>query len=126
MIWFVYLLYETTVDIPSCGRSGSRDTYVGMTDDVFSRVARHNAGEVISTRGRRWKLRAYIGLPTKGMAAAVERWLKCGNTREKRIRLAACGLDREGISVGAKEIVDSVRLWSKRHPALRNHMEAIY
>ena len=123
MKWFVYLLYVQGVQVPACGRSGSRDTYVGMSDDVYSRVSRHNAGDVTSTRGRKWRLRAFIGCASRADAAKMERWFKCGDTRGKRIKLAACGLDINGNSAASLEIKDAVNQWARKHPALHHGRE---
>jgi putative endonuclease len=56
--------------------------YVGVTDDLRARLARHNAGEVAHTaKYRPWTLKTYIAFfdPTK--AFAFEKYLKSGSGR---------------------------------------------
>ena len=55
-------------------------TYVGLTEDVTARLAKHNAGEVPSTsRFKPWMLVAYIAVPSRERATALERYLKSGS-----------------------------------------------
>ncbi len=55
-------------------------TYVGMTEDVESRLAVHNSGGVPSTsRYRPWSLIAYVAVQTPTKAAELERYFKTGS-----------------------------------------------
>ncbi|MEI6342350.1 MAG: GIY-YIG nuclease family protein [Verrucomicrobiota bacterium] len=56
--------------------------YVGLTDDLAGRLARHNRGEVPSTRaGAPWEMRNAFGFRDRARAAAFERYLKSGSGR---------------------------------------------
>jgi putative endonuclease len=56
--------------------------YVGMTQDLRDRLARHNAGEVAHTsKFVPWEISTYIGLRDKDRAFALERYLKSGSGR---------------------------------------------
>nr|WP_283813410.1 GIY-YIG nuclease family protein [Bradyrhizobium sp. AUGA SZCCT0177] len=56
--------------------------YVGMTDDLRARLAKHNAGEVPHTsKYRPWRLRTYIAFDDEQRAIAFERYLKSGSGR---------------------------------------------
>jgi predicted GIY-YIG superfamily endonuclease len=87
-LYWVYLLYAEGVEVPAVGCSGSRDTYVGMAPDPYIRLQKHNSGQVNATRGRAWKLKALVPCKCRAEAAIVERWLKNGDTRQKRLRMA--------------------------------------
>ncbi len=70
-MYFVYFL-----------RSDSRPnkTYVGMTEDVMTRLALHNSGGVPSTaRFRPWSLIAYVAVQTQAKAAELEQYFKIGS-----------------------------------------------
>jgi len=55
-------------------------TYVGMTEDVATRLAVHNAGGCPSTqRFRPWHLVAYLAVRDAGTAAELERYFKTGS-----------------------------------------------
>jgi predicted GIY-YIG superfamily endonuclease len=93
--WYVYLLRRITpqcinldtgelTPVLKCTGSGNRLYYVGMTNTLTNRLARHNAGEVPSTRGQQWELMAYAKCATRKEAALLERWLKNGDSRKKR------------------------------------------
>ena len=70
-MYYVYLLRS---------RANPKKTYVGMTDDVDKRLAKHNAGGSPHTaRFRPWELVATIGVCSKTKAAALERYLKSGS-----------------------------------------------
>ena len=63
-------------------RSDSRPnkTYVGMTQDIDSRLAIHNAGKVPSTsRFRPWSMVAYVAVKTPDQAADLECYFKTGS-----------------------------------------------
>ena len=56
--------------------------YVGMTDDLRARLAKHNAGEVQHTsKYRPWRLRTYIAFDDEQRAIAIEKYLKSGSGR---------------------------------------------
>jgi len=55
-------------------------TYVGITEDVPSRVSVHNAGGCPSTeRFRPWELVAYIAVKSRSKAAQLEKYFKSGS-----------------------------------------------
>jgi len=83
-IWHVYLLLDiSAAGKPRTGR-GNRATYVGITNDVNARLAKHNAGEVASTKHTQWNLLAKLPCSDQNTAAVIERWLKTGDSLEKR------------------------------------------
>jgi len=56
--------------------------YVGVTDDLRARLAKHNAGEVPHTsKYGPWRLRTYIAFSDERLATAFERYLKSGSGR---------------------------------------------
>jgi len=56
--------------------------YIGVTHDVRSRLAAHNAGRCPHTaRHRPWQLHVSIELPDEQRALAFERYLKSGSGR---------------------------------------------
>ncbi|MGF6310937.1 putative endonuclease [Bradyrhizobium sp. i1.8.4] len=56
--------------------------YVGITDDVHARLAKHNAREVPHTsKYGPWRLRTYIAFSDERLAIAFERYLKSGSGR---------------------------------------------
>jgi predicted GIY-YIG superfamily endonuclease len=56
--------------------------YVGITEDLRSRLQRHNAGEVPHTsKYAPWKIKTYIAFSAKGQAVAFERYLKSPSGR---------------------------------------------
>ena len=70
-------------------RSGSRQlTYVGWSNDVMARLAKHNVGKgAKTTRGRAWQLLHSEWFPTKREAMSREWHLK--RDRKFRKQLAA-------------------------------------
>jgi putative endonuclease len=77
---FVYVLGNVS--------SSRRLTYVGWTNDVARRIARHNAGKgARSTRGRAWVLLHSEWFPTRREAMSREWHLK--RDRKFRKKLAA-------------------------------------
>ena len=70
-------------------RSGSRQlTYVGWSNDVMARLAKHNVGKgAKTTRGRSWQLLHSEWFPTKREAMSREWHLK--RDRKVRKQLAA-------------------------------------
>ena len=72
---FVYVLGSTN--------NGRRLTYVGWTNDLDKRLAKHNAGTgARSTRGRTWVLLHSETLPTRNAAMSREWYLK----RDRKFR----------------------------------------
>jgi predicted GIY-YIG superfamily endonuclease len=56
--------------------------YIGLTSDVRSRLADHNAGRCSHTaRDRPWQLHVTIELPDEQRAVHFERYLKSGSGR---------------------------------------------
>jgi len=56
--------------------------YVGATDDLRSRLTRHNAGQVPHTaKFRPWKLKTYVAFSDESKAFAFEKYLKSGSGR---------------------------------------------
>ena len=70
-------------------RSGSRAlTYVGWSNDVMKRLAKHNVGKgAKTTRGRAWQLLHSEWFPTRKEAMSREWFLK--RDRKFRKKLAA-------------------------------------
>lgn len=63
--------------------SGNPDHfYVGITKNLRSRLAKHNAGEVPHTsKYLPWKIKTYIGFSDEKQAVAFERYLKSPSGR---------------------------------------------
>jgi predicted GIY-YIG superfamily endonuclease len=60
----------------------SEHFYVGLTDDLRARLAKHNAGEVPHTsKHKPWRLRTYIGFSDGQQAIEFEKYLKSGSGR---------------------------------------------
>jgi len=56
--------------------------YIGLTDDLLNRFAKHNAGRVLHTaKWRPWRLKAYVALRHRVRAADFERYLKSASGR---------------------------------------------
>jgi len=56
--------------------------YVGITDDLRARLAKHNAGEVPHTsKYGPWRMRTYFAFSDEARAFAFERYLKSGSGR---------------------------------------------
>ena len=54
--------------------------YVGLTDDLRARLAKHNAGEVPHTsKFRPWRLKTYIAFSDPDQAVSFEKYLKSGS-----------------------------------------------
>ena len=66
------------------------ETYVGLTDNLRSRFAAHNAGGSIHTaKYKPWRLVTYIAFSDDEKAVAFERYLKTASGRafaNKRLR----------------------------------------
>ena len=60
----------------------SEHFYVGITDDLRPRLAKHNAGEVPHTsKYRPWRLKTYVAFSDEKQAIAFEKYLKSGSGR---------------------------------------------
>jgi predicted GIY-YIG superfamily endonuclease len=60
----------------------SEHFYLGLTDDVPARLAKHNAGEVSHTsKYRPWRLKTYVAFSDERQAIAFEKYLKSGSGR---------------------------------------------
>lgn len=56
--------------------------YVGMTDDLGSRLAKHNDGQVVHTaKFAPWIIDAAIAVRSKAIATQLEQYLKSGSGR---------------------------------------------
>jgi len=75
---FVYVL-------GACGQAGAKEmrTYVGWSNNLDARLAKHNAGTgAKSTRGRQWHLLYVEMFLTRGEAMSREWYLK----RDRKLR----------------------------------------
>ena len=69
---YVYILQSTN----------SEHFYVGITDDLRSRLAKHNAGEVSHTsKYRPWQVKTYIAFRDEKQAFNFEKYLKSPSGR---------------------------------------------
>jgi putative endonuclease len=60
----------------------SQHFYIGITDDLRARLAKHNAGEVPHTsKHGPWRIRTYVAFSDKALAIAFEKYLKSGSGR---------------------------------------------
>jgi predicted GIY-YIG superfamily endonuclease len=60
----------------------SEHFYVGITDDLRARLAKHNAGEVTHTaKYRPWRIKTYVAFSDEKQAFAFERYLKSASGR---------------------------------------------
>ena len=56
--------------------------YIGLTDDLPNRLAKHNAGRVPHTAKRKpWRLKTSVALRDRSRAAMSERYLKTASGR---------------------------------------------
>ena len=56
--------------------------YVGATDDLKIRLARHNAGDVPHTsKYKPWRVKTYVAFSDEKQALAFERYLKTASGR---------------------------------------------
>ena len=72
-MFYVYLLRS----------DGSPDhSYIGLTDDLKARFAKHNEGGSTHTaKHRPWRLVTYLAFSTREQAAEFEKYLKSGSGR---------------------------------------------
>ena len=60
----------------------SEHFYVGITDDLKARLAKHNAGEVPHTsKYKPWRIRTNFAFSDEQLAVAFEKYLKSGSGR---------------------------------------------
>ena len=71
---YVYILIDTTTETHH---------YVGSTQDLQARLAKHNAGEVPHTsKFKPWRIQTAIAFDSKEKAVSFEDYLKSGSGRE--------------------------------------------
>ena len=76
--YYVYLLTDVTTET---------HFYTGVTENLESRLQKHNSGEVPHTsKFRPWRIKTAIAFDSKEKAYAFESYLKthCGRTFAKR------------------------------------------
>jgi predicted GIY-YIG superfamily endonuclease len=60
----------------------SEHFYVGVTDDLRARLAKHNAGEVPHTsKHLPWRVKTYVGFSDEKQAFNFEKYLKSASGR---------------------------------------------
>jgi putative endonuclease len=60
----------------------SEHFYIGITDDLRARLAKHNAGEVAHTsKYRPWRLKTYVAFSDEKQAFEFEKYLKSASGR---------------------------------------------
>jgi putative endonuclease len=56
--------------------------YTGITDDLKTRLSRHNSGAVTHTaKHRPWRIKTYVAFSDGSRASAFEKYLKTGSGR---------------------------------------------
>ena len=71
-MYYVYILSSIDFD----------QTYVGVTDDLKSRLDAHNSGKSIHTeKFKPWQITNYIAFADKKRAMSFEKYLKTGSGR---------------------------------------------
>ena len=79
MTYFVYLI--------GCRKHNKLTTYVGYTNNLYSRIRRHNEGKGAKfTRGRKWKLIYKEKIKTKNEAISREYYIKNNRTLRNKIK----------------------------------------
>ncbi len=69
---FVYILQSLT----------GEHFYTGITDDLDSRLSKHNSGAVSHTsKFRPWRIKSYVAFTDDARAIAFEAYLKSGSGR---------------------------------------------
>ena len=90
MAYFVYILYSPSKD----------QYYVGQTNDLSKRLARHNAGYERFTKSRKpWELEHSEGFETRAEAMIKERKLKNLKSQEK----IKSYIDKKGVEGSSAE-----------------------
>lgn len=84
----VYVLVQTNRNLFAKSGRGSREYYTGVTTDLMKRLKQHNDGSTRTTRGNQWAVHSALFGFTQAEAFAVERYLKCGDSRRKRATFA--------------------------------------
>lgn len=84
-VWCVYLLMRVGASPGEHTNKGNRETYVGITNHLAVRMSEHADGKVASTAHSKWTMVAVAPVLNREQAALVERWLKVGNSRQKRL-----------------------------------------
>ena len=70
--WYVYILESLD----------TKHHYVGLTEDLKARLAKHNAGEVPhSSQFKPWRVKTAVAFTDQQRANAFERYLKSGSGR---------------------------------------------
>ena len=78
MVFFVYMIKTVS--------SKKQKTYVGYTNNVISRLEKHNTNlGAKSTKGHKWVLVYKKKFPTKSKAMSYEYKLKNDRTKRKKI-----------------------------------------
>ena len=63
-----------------CSLSCPSERYIGSTEDLKSRLLKHNKGDVPHTsKFTPWKVEAHFAFETRGKATAFEAYLKSGS-----------------------------------------------
>jgi len=83
--WCCYLLLRHEEEGQKQTGQGSRTYYVGMTNRLLSRMKAHDGGKSRATAGFQWSLVGIILCKDKKEATTLERWMKTGNSRDKRV-----------------------------------------
>jgi predicted GIY-YIG superfamily endonuclease len=72
---FCYVYILQSIQVPE-------HFYVGLTEDLHHRLARHNAGEVPHTaKLRPWRIKTAVAFTDRARAADFERYLKSPSGR---------------------------------------------
>ncbi len=70
-MWTVYII--RSLNVPG-------ERYIGLTNDLKTRMATHNSGgSPYTSKSRPWKLETAIAFSEKEKAAAFEKYLKTGS-----------------------------------------------
>jgi putative endonuclease len=70
-MWSVYIIRS---------QNAPKERYIGLTNDLKARLAKHNSGGSSHTsKYRPWKLETAIAFTDKDKAAAFEQYLKTGS-----------------------------------------------
>ena len=118
--WFCYILENLACPPNKREGKGSRLYYVGITNNIEKRVSEHNDGQNPSTSCGVWSLKVALPYRRKSEAVIVERWLKSGDTRQKREEAIRTNGDGENSERNAFKIFAFAEKWwdakEKRKP----------
>lgn len=92
--WTVYVLSQLGLSLFQRPSQGSRQFYTGITANLKRRLIDHNTGKTKSTHGCQWEVVCYIKGFTRDEAAAIEKYLKCGDTVAKRHKFYEFAMDQ--------------------------------